>query len=76
MFVEGNSLLRSLSSSSNSSGGRSFRTNYSPSNASGSGIIPRGRPFCDYRKRPGHFKDKCYRLHGYPPNPFPNNPNN
>ncbi|KAH0696299.1 hypothetical protein KY289_013781 [Solanum tuberosum] len=37
MFVEGNSLLGSSSGSSNSSGGRSFRTNYSPLNASGSG---------------------------------------
>ncbi|OIT03013.1 hypothetical protein A4A49_57631, partial [Nicotiana attenuata] len=22
--------------------------------------------FCDYCKRPGHTKDKCYKLHGYP----------
>ncbi|KAH0747741.1 hypothetical protein KY290_008209 [Solanum tuberosum] len=22
--------------------------------------------FCDFCKRTGHIKDKCYRLHGYP----------
>ncbi|OIT40661.1 hypothetical protein A4A49_61147, partial [Nicotiana attenuata] len=22
--------------------------------------------FCDYCKRPGHTKEKCYKLHGYP----------
>lgn len=22
--------------------------------------------FCDFCKRPGHIKDKCYRLHGFP----------
>ncbi|OIT36487.1 hypothetical protein A4A49_60451, partial [Nicotiana attenuata] len=22
--------------------------------------------FCDYCKRPGHTKDKCYKLHGFP----------
>ncbi|OIT27251.1 hypothetical protein A4A49_57924, partial [Nicotiana attenuata] len=26
------------------------------------------RPFCDYCKRPGHTKEKCYKLHGYPQN--------
>ncbi|XP_015162182.1 uncharacterized protein [Solanum tuberosum] len=26
------------------------------------------RMFYDYCKRPGHIKDKCYRLHGFPPN--------
>ncbi|OIT33516.1 hypothetical protein A4A49_65846, partial [Nicotiana attenuata] len=24
--------------------------------------------FCDYCKRPGHTKDKCYKLHGFPQN--------
>ncbi|OIT00481.1 hypothetical protein A4A49_60128, partial [Nicotiana attenuata] len=24
------------------------------------------RPFCNYCKRPGHTKEKCYKLHGYP----------
>ncbi|OIT07844.1 hypothetical protein A4A49_63329, partial [Nicotiana attenuata] len=26
------------------------------------------RPFCDYFKRPGHTKEKCYKRHGYPQN--------
>ncbi|XP_070021411.1 uncharacterized protein [Nicotiana sylvestris] len=26
------------------------------------------RLFCDYCKRPGHTKDKCYKLHGFPQN--------
>ena len=24
------------------------------------------RPFCDHCKKPGHTKEKCYQLHGYP----------
>ncbi|XP_026442469.1 uncharacterized protein LOC113342017 [Papaver somniferum] len=27
----------------------------------------RQRPFCDYCNRLGHVRDKCYRLHGFPP---------
>nr|XP_009788648.1 PREDICTED: uncharacterized protein LOC104236429 [Nicotiana sylvestris] len=26
----------------------------------------KGRPFCDYYKRPGLTREKCYKLHGYP----------
>ncbi|XP_019231603.1 PREDICTED: uncharacterized protein LOC109212417 [Nicotiana attenuata] len=40
----------------------SFRTNYSPNITQNY----RNRPFCDYCKRPGHTKEKCYKLHGYP----------
>ncbi|KAH0693431.1 hypothetical protein KY285_020528 [Solanum tuberosum] len=43
-----------------------------PTNQIGSGTVPKGRLYCDYYKRPVHFKDKCYRLHGYPSG-FPNN---
>ncbi|XP_069147456.1 uncharacterized protein [Solanum lycopersicum] len=53
----------SLAAVSSSSGGRSFQTNYSTSNTT-----PRGRPFCDYCRRPGHVRAKCYKLHGYPSN--------
>ncbi|XP_027771553.1 uncharacterized protein LOC107015230 isoform X2 [Solanum pennellii] len=59
MFTE-NSSLAAVSSSS---GGRSFQTNYSTSNTT-----PRGRPFCDFCRRPGHVRAKCYKLHGYPSN--------
>nr|XP_016453552.1 PREDICTED: uncharacterized protein LOC107777900 [Nicotiana tabacum] len=41
-----------------------YRTNYSANNNSTGGNRP--RPFCDYCKRPGHTKDKYYKLHGYP----------
>ncbi|XP_070026356.1 uncharacterized protein LOC107772464 [Nicotiana tabacum] len=47
-----------------------FRTNYSPNNHSSTS---RPRPFCDYCKRAGHTKDKCFKLHGYPQD-FNHNP--
>jgi len=28
----------------------------------------RTSPFCNYYKKTGHSIDKCYRLHGFPPN--------
>ncbi|XP_016558245.2 uncharacterized protein LOC107858017 [Capsicum annuum] len=49
------------------SSGRSNGLNYASSNRTGG--IRSGRPFCDYCKRPGHTKDKCYKLHGYPQGP-------
>ncbi|XP_069149141.1 uncharacterized protein [Solanum lycopersicum] len=51
----------SLATVSSSSGGRNFQTDYSTSNT-----IPSGRPFCDFCRRPGNFRAKCYKLHGYP----------
>ncbi|XP_019233313.1 PREDICTED: uncharacterized protein LOC109213927 [Nicotiana attenuata] len=49
----------------NSAGTGGFRENYNPN---------RPRPFCEYCKRPGYTKDKCYKLHGYPQGM--NRPNN
>ncbi|XP_049413174.1 uncharacterized protein LOC125876101 [Solanum stenotomum] len=72
LFVEGSSLLAGSSSSSNSSGGRNFTTNYFSSNITSN--APRGRPYCDYCRRPGHTRVKCYKLHGYPPGLTTNNP--
>ncbi|XP_019255103.1 PREDICTED: uncharacterized protein LOC109233688 [Nicotiana attenuata] len=40
---------------SSGTGGNGFRGNY-PTN--------RPRPACDYCKKPGHTKDRCYKLHG------------
>ncbi|XP_070042164.1 uncharacterized protein [Nicotiana tomentosiformis] len=37
-------------------GARNFKTHYTSNN--------RGLPFCDYCKRPGHTKEKYYKLHG------------
>ncbi|XP_069144064.1 uncharacterized protein [Solanum lycopersicum] len=48
------------------SGGRGFQTNYTQ-NTGGRGT----RPFCEYCRRLGHIKDKCYKLHGYPEKPSP-----
>ncbi|KAH0781774.1 hypothetical protein KY290_001372 [Solanum tuberosum] len=71
-FMESTSLNASSSGASSS---RTFTTNYSPSNypprpnyASGStsGNYSTRRPMCEYCKKPGHTKDKCYKLHGYP----------
>ncbi|XP_019259440.1 PREDICTED: uncharacterized protein LOC109237572 [Nicotiana attenuata] len=50
-------------------GTRSFRTNYTVNNGN------KGRPFCDYCKKPGHTKEKCYKLHGYPQGNCYNNQN-
>ncbi|XP_019224191.1 PREDICTED: uncharacterized protein LOC109205890 [Nicotiana attenuata] len=56
--------LESLALNANTIRPRTFRTNYSPNNNHNN----RNRPFCDYCKRPGHTKEKCYKLHGYPQN--------
>ena len=69
-------------------GGRPFRTNfqgnsygnYGDTNSSSGGNhyqsnnTNRNVIVCDYCKRAGHIKDKCYKLHGYPQNN--NNQNN
>jgi len=34
----------------------------------GSSSTTRSSLFCEYCKRSGHTKDRCYKLHGYPPN--------
>ncbi|XP_070014770.1 uncharacterized protein [Nicotiana sylvestris] len=56
-------------------GGNNFKTNYSTgignqvNYSAGTGnqdANNRPRPFCNYCKRQGHTKDKCYKLHGYP----------
>ncbi|XP_075091973.1 uncharacterized protein LOC142172099 [Nicotiana tabacum] len=39
----------------NNTGNNAFRGNYSQN---------RSRLYCDFCKRPGHTKDKCYKLHG------------
>nr|XP_019068965.1 uncharacterized protein LOC109120058 [Solanum lycopersicum] len=44
---------------SSSNSGNSFRTY--PSNYNNSNL------FCDYCKKSGHIEEKCYRLHGFPP---------
>ncbi|XP_019256773.1 PREDICTED: morphogenetic regulator of filamentous growth protein 1-like [Nicotiana attenuata] len=61
LTLDSTSLHVSASSQNpNPFGARNFKTHYTPNNNN------RGRPFCDYCKRPGHTKEKCYKLHGYP----------
>ncbi|KAH0775937.1 hypothetical protein KY290_007348 [Solanum tuberosum] len=64
MFAESSSFI----ASSSGSGGRNFQTNYFVPNTT-----PRGRPFCEFCRRPGHIIEKCYKLHGYPSSGMPPN---
>ncbi|TMW84848.1 hypothetical protein EJD97_024249, partial [Solanum chilense] len=46
-----------------------FRTNYASSSSKGNGgnkPSNRSNMFCEYCKKSGHTKDKCYKLHGFP----------
>ncbi|OIT39819.1 hypothetical protein A4A49_63699, partial [Nicotiana attenuata] len=75
-------VIESTSLNVNGPGNNTFRTNYNQqTNANGNNNYGRGymanrpRPFCDFCKRPGHTKEKCYKLHGYPQNLKYNNGN-
>ncbi|KAH0656157.1 hypothetical protein KY285_031039 [Solanum tuberosum] len=67
-----------IAGSSGASSYKTFKTNYSPniypprpnySPGSSSSSHSGRRPMCEYCKRQGHTKDKCYKLHGYPTGP-------
>ncbi|XP_015064933.1 uncharacterized protein LOC107010209 [Solanum pennellii] len=60
----GASSSRSLRLSNNSTGknNANFKTNYSQTSFYGNS---KPRVICDYCRRPGHIRDKCYKLHGY-----------
>ncbi|KAH0692228.1 hypothetical protein KY285_019325 [Solanum tuberosum] len=60
--------LNAYSQSSNSAALKDFKTNYSSTRGGGNSSTARSSLFCEYCKRSGHTKDKCYKLHGYPPN--------
>ncbi|XP_019261161.1 PREDICTED: uncharacterized protein LOC109239092 [Nicotiana attenuata] len=45
----------------NQQGNRTGNNNYR-----GGQFGNRPQPFCDYCKKPGHTKERCYKLHGYP----------
>ncbi|KAH0644594.1 hypothetical protein KY284_032478 [Solanum tuberosum] len=68
MFAEGSSMNSSMIpsvnviSSGSSNGGQQFRTNISTS----SNYNGKSRPYCEHCRRPGHTKDRCYKIHGYP----------
>ncbi|KAG5616537.1 hypothetical protein H5410_016361 [Solanum commersonii] len=61
----GASTFRSIRANYSSTGNTNpnFRTNYSQNN---SYIGTRTYIICDYYKKPGNTKDKCYKLHVYP----------
>uniref|UniRef100_M1E0W7 Retroelement pol polyprotein n=2 Tax=Solanum tuberosum TaxID=4113 RepID=M1E0W7_SOLTU len=74
--------LNAYGQSSNSTARKDFKTNYSSTRGGGnnygnfnnnnvfrgSSSTTRSSLFCEYCKRSGHTKDRCYKLHGYPPN--------
>ncbi|XP_047254448.1 uncharacterized protein LOC124888120 [Capsicum annuum] len=60
---------RSYSGPSNTG---SYKKNYLSQNFVGSSN--NSKPSCDYCKRPGHTKDRYYKLHGYPQNNAPSGP--
>lgn len=56
-----------------SAGNNNLKTNYSTNGYNAGNNANRGgyssnthRLFCEYCKKPGHSKDKCFKLHGYP----------
>lgn len=50
--------LKSTAMNASMKAPRGFTTNFSVNN--------RPRPYCNFSKRQGHTKDKCFKLHGYP----------
>nr|XP_016487144.1 PREDICTED: uncharacterized protein LOC107807306 [Nicotiana tabacum] len=70
-------MIESVSLNVNTSKQPTFKTNYNPGNNYTSNSRP--RPVCEHCRKPGHTKDKCYKLHGYPQGfqnsnqPFQNN---
>ncbi|KAM3234798.1 hypothetical protein P3L10_014834 [Capsicum annuum] len=45
-----------------------FKTNYAPYRGNGGSRPPRNSHlFCDYCRKAGHTKEKCYKLHGFLP---------
>ncbi|KAH0764572.1 hypothetical protein KY285_000443 [Solanum tuberosum] len=68
MFAKGSSMNSSMipsvnaSLSSSSNGGQQFRTHFSTSSNNNG----RSRPYCEHCRKPGHTKDRCYKIHGYP----------
>ncbi|KAH0632747.1 hypothetical protein KY284_035533 [Solanum tuberosum] len=63
MFAETASLAASAS------GTKNFKTSYTSNTNTNEASSSRSRLFCEYCKRSGHIKDKCYILHGYPSQP-------
>ncbi|XP_049394868.1 uncharacterized protein LOC125859209 [Solanum stenotomum] len=70
----GASTFRSMRANNSSTGNKNpnFIINYSQTN---SYIVTRTHIICDYYKKPGNTRDKCYKLHVYPQtnNPQTNN---
>lgn len=62
-------LVESASVAASASGTKTFKTNCTSNTNTNEASSSRSRLFCEYCKRSGHIKDKCYRLHGYPSQP-------
>lgn len=66
-------IMESTSLNVNGPGNNRFRTSYNPQgNTAGQNTYRptlqsnRSKLFCDYCKKQGHTKEKCYKLHGFP----------
>ncbi|XP_016458497.1 uncharacterized protein LOC107782168 [Nicotiana tabacum] len=77
-------VIESTSLNANGPGNNSFKTNFNQHKSNSSGgnnsygrgyMGNRPRPFHDFCKRPGHTKDKRYRIYAYPQNMKYNNGN-
>ncbi|KAH0730027.1 hypothetical protein KY289_001215 [Solanum tuberosum] len=74
--------LNAFASTHNNAGVKGLRTNYSSykghtdnsGNLNNTNMIRRNSStsrstlFCDFCRRSGHTRERCYKLHGYPPN--------
>ncbi|KAK6792213.1 hypothetical protein RDI58_011294 [Solanum bulbocastanum] len=69
--------LNVFASAHNNAGVEGLRTNYSSSKghtgnsrnmSRGNSSTSRSILFCDFCRRSSHTKERCYKLHGYPPN--------
>lgn len=76
-FVANNSFVANNRRNYNNATSRNFRlgyknsgdNNYKWSVSSGSSDVKKGGPyFCTHCKISGHSNDRCFKLHGYPPN--------
>ena len=60
------SISLNVNSSRGSPCGKGYKTNFSSNNDSGNNNN-KSLIFCDFCKKQGHIREKCYKLHGYPP---------
>ena len=62
-IMMGTKVKTEIGPSSNEGSAFAIRT---PAGQFGDNRLRRGRPWCDHCKKPGHIKEKCWKLHGKP----------